>query len=113
MGYYRAHIQYEQLKSLYGKGDELSQYLIRGITQNAYTYGPTAYMRIAREKVERLRKNTFEYLDRQKEPYKAIYSCIWFTGWGVEKLEPGTGINEVTHFISHQYAMRNLYDTNT
>jgi hypothetical protein len=97
---------------------ELSErdvYLLKNIMQNDFKYGHLSwYMNKRKAELKELENKIFAFLDTTDNPYKYIFTPIWFKEY--HKCEKGfnyykkinSGVNDVTLFIAEKYALRCL-----
>lgn len=88
---------------------EQSEYILKGILQNSYLNPPSVILWELDVKFDSYRDKFFNFLDALENPYKYIYSPMyfWFTS-GKErymKNDTETGINDFSHFLAKEYAL--------
>lgn len=120
--FYKAHNEEVQVKELLKKRerghDESTEYLLKNILQNIYPCGTEFIKNCLEDRTIKKRNKCISFLDKIEEPYKYIYSPLFFWKTKVysnEEFAPRkskfTGITEASHFIAREYALFKISKT--
>ena len=89
-----------------------SEYILKNIMQNNYVFGPDHYTQEIKTQLDICQKRVFGFLDSVDEPYKYLFTPLWFfntyvykKGYYPYKHEYSGVSNGIAKFIAHRYAM--------